>query len=126
VSQAADTTQGACVSDADTLCLRGGRFEVETTFATADGTSGPAQRVPLTADTGYFSFFDPSNVEVVIKVLDGCAINQRFWVFAAGLTDTNVRLTVRDTATGQVRQYESPLGSAFQPIQDTSAFATCP
>ena len=116
----------ACVSDADTLCLRGGRFEVEVGFMTGQGTSGTAQRAPLTADTGMFSFFDASNVEVVIKVLDGCALNQRYWVFAAGLTDTGVELRVRDTATGQVKRYDNPLGSPFQPILDTSAFATCP
>ena len=45
---------------------------------------------------------------------------------AGGLTDVNVVLTVTDTMTGLVRTYVNPQGTAFQPIQDTSAFATCP
>lgn len=30
------------------------------------------------------------------------------------------------SVTGAVRTYTNPQGTAFQPIQDTSAFATCP
>ena len=35
-----------------------------TTWTTRDGASGPGHPVALTADSGYFWFFDPSNVEV--------------------------------------------------------------
>jgi len=59
-------------------------------------------------------------------VLDGCGINQRYWVFAGGLTDVRVELTVEDTVSGEVRIYTNPLGGAFLPIQDMEAFATCP
>ena len=48
-------------------------------------TSGTGTAVPLTSDTGYFWFFGSSNVEAVIKVLNACSLNQRFWVFAGGL-----------------------------------------
>jgi hypothetical protein len=82
--------------------------------------------VPLTSDTGYFWFFNSDNVEVVIKVLNGCGLNQRFWVFAGGLTDVKTRILVTDTQTGASKAYLNPQGKAFQPIQDTSAFATCP
>jgi hypothetical protein len=37
-----------------------------------------------------------------------------------------VNLTLTDTKTGTVKTYTNPLGVAFQPIQDTNAFATCP
>ena len=80
----------------------------------------------LTSDSGYFWFFDENNVEMVIKVLDGCGLNERYWVYAAGLTDVGVVLTVDDTETGQVNVYTNTLGEAFRPIQDTDAFATCP
>ena len=79
-----------------------------------------------TSDTGLFTFFDPDNVEVVVKVLNGCSINNRYWVFAAGLTDVRATLRVRDTNTGQVKTYQNPQGVPFQPIQDSDAFATCP
>jgi hypothetical protein len=120
----ASTTPFTCTADANTLCLNGGRFQVKATFDT--GTqSGQATAVPITSDTGYFWFFQDSNVETVVKVLDGCSIDQAFWVFAGGLTNVHVVLTVTDSATGQIKTYENAQGTAFQPIQDTGAFATC-
>ena len=80
----------------------------------------------LTGDTGAFWFFSPGNVEVVIKVLNGCELNSRYWTFAGGLTDVSVILTVTDTHTGIIQTYSNPQGTPFGPIQDTSAFATCP
>jgi len=115
----------ACVQDATTICLNGDRFAVTAAWRTGDGKSGQGQAVRLTADTGYFTFFSASNVEVVVKVLNACGLNSTYWVFAGGLTNVNVVLTIRDTATGTVKIYANPLDTAFQPIQDTSAFATC-
>jgi len=117
----------ACVAGGGTLCLgAGGRFAVTATFAApGSGPSGQAQGVTLTQDSGYFWFFDPSNVEVTVKVLDGCGVNSRYWVFAAGMTNVNVVLTVTDTATGQVKTYTNPQGRTYRSILDTTAFATC-
>jgi hypothetical protein len=121
-----DQLSASCVPNATTLCLQGGRFEVRAEWATSSGAQGQGQAVPLTSDTGYFWFFNAANVEVILKVLNGCGFNQRFWVFAGGLTDVYVRLTVRDTQTGTVWVRENPQRTPFQPIQDVSAFATCP
>jgi PKD domain len=114
-----------CAPGPAALCLQGGRFRVEATWRTADGGSGTAQAVPLTADTGSFWFFDPGNLELLVKVLDGCAGFQSFWVFAGGLTNLGVELTVTDSVSGKMKTYGNPPGTAFQPIQDTAAFA-CP
>jgi hypothetical protein len=114
-----------CFPGATSLCLANHRFKVEATWRTGDGHTGAGQAVALTGDTGYFWFFDASNVEAVVKVLDACTFNQKFWVFAGGLTDVQVDLTVTDTASGAVRTWRNPQGTAFQPIQDTGAFATC-
>jgi photosystem II stability/assembly factor-like uncharacterized protein len=114
----------ACSANATTLCLNDDRFEVKATWATATA-SGDAQVARLTPDTGYLYFFDPSNVEAVIKLIDGCGFNTNFWVFAGGLTDVRTVITVRDTRTGAVKTYTNPQGRPFQPIQDTSAFSTC-
>ncbi len=119
-------TAGTCTSSPSALCLSGGRFQVTATFDAGGGNSGSAKTVQLTADTGYLWFFGSSNVEAVIKVLDACNFNSRFWVFAGGLTDVNVELTVTDTQTGTVKTYTNPGHTPFKPIQDTSAFATCP
>jgi hypothetical protein len=122
----APSAASTCAADATTLCLLNKRFQVRATWQTAAGASGQAQAVPLTADTGYFWFFDAANVEMVTKVLDGCAAGGHFWVFAGGLTNVQVVTTVTDTSTGASRVYMNAQGTAFAPIQDTSAFASCP
>ena len=111
--------------DANTLCLGGNRFHVTVDWQSPTA-SGRGRAVSLTADAGYFWFFDSANVEVVVKVLDSCAENGRKWVFAAGLTNISVAMTVTDTQTGLSKTYINPQGAAFLPIQDTDAFATCP
>jgi len=106
--------------------LWGGRFDVRATWRTADGASGEGHFVQLTNETGYLWFFDPSNIEAAVKVIDGCRLNNRYWVFAAGLTNVQVDLTVTDIRTGATATYQNPLNQNFQPIQDTNALATCP
>jgi hypothetical protein len=116
-----------CTPSATRLCLNGGRFAVEASWQTNQGASGAANAVPLTPDTGYFTFFDPDNVELVVKVLNACAPPfHRYWVFAAGLTNVQVDLQVIDLETGTVSSYNNPLSTPFEPILDTQAFATCP
>jgi hypothetical protein len=115
-----------CSTQPQALCLQGGRFKVEAFWRTPQGQSGQAQAVPLTADSGYFWFFSDSNIELVTKVLDACAFVDRFWVFAGGLTNVEVRLEVTDTATGTVREYLNPLDQPYLPLQDANAFETCP
>ena len=73
-------------------------------------------------NSGLLWFFDPDNWELLVKVLDGCAVNGHFWVFAAATTDVGTTLTVTDTVTGAIRTYGNPLGQAAAPIQDTQAF----
>jgi hypothetical protein len=117
-----------CIADATTLCLDALRFKVTATFDSGHGGAGSAGNArvqPLTADTGYLWFFDASNVEVVVKLIDGCGLGGHFWFFAGGLTNVNTVITVTDMQTGAVRTYTNPPNTAFKPIQDTSAFA-CP
>ena len=117
---------GDCIPDDDTLCLSSGRFSVETSWRTDQGTSGVGGAEMLSDDTGTFWFFDPGNTEVVVKVLNACGFFGRYWVFAGGLTNVEVDLVVTDTLSGQVRTYRNELGEPFAPIQDANAFATCP
>lgn len=108
------------------LPLHGGRFHVEATFRDPrTGVTGTAESKALTNDTGILWFFDSANVELVVKVLDGCGVNDHFWFFAAGLTDLEVNITVHDTTNGSLKQYRNPPRTAFLPIQDTRAF-DCP
>ncbi len=118
---------GNCVATATTLCLNQGRFEVKIDYRTAQGATGDGQAQGLTTDSGYFWFFDDANVELVIKVIDGCGYNGRYWVFAGGLTNVETHLTVRDTLhPASVFQRTNPLDQAFAPILSIDAFDTCP
>jgi hypothetical protein len=113
-----------CATDA-ALCFDDGRFLVEVSWKNADGATQTAHAFALTPDTGYFWFTDPDNVEVAVKILNGCGVNGRSWFFAGGMTNVETIITVTDTATNEVKTYSSPAGIAFQPVSDTTAFG-CP
>lgn len=117
-----------CVPDATTLCMNNGRFSARGTFRTAAGQTGAFMAVPVATapDSGLFWFFAPSNLEMLIKVLNGCGLNSRYWVFFSAGTNVEFTVTVTDTQTGAVRTYSNPLNTAAAAVQDTSAFATCP
>lgn len=108
------------------LSLHGGRFQVEATFRDPrTRVDAPANPKPLTDDTGLFWFFDASNLELVVKTIDGCDVNGHFWFFASGLTNVETEITVTDTVSGEFKTYRNPARTAFLPIQDTRAFE-CP
>lgn len=115
----------ACTPTATAMCLDGGRFQVSADWQKPTGEAGHGNAVSMTAETGYLWFFDSSNVEMVVKVLDACSVNGHQWVFAGGLTNVGVALRVLDTRTGTVKTYQNIIGVALAPIQDTSAFP-CP
>jgi hypothetical protein len=117
-----------CTPDEFTLCFNEGRFRVNADFQlTPTGFSQHAHAVPLTDQTGEFWFFDPTNVELIVKVLNACtAPFNHYWVFSAGLTNVGVVVTVVDLATGASQHYTNLIGTPYLPIQDTSAFSTCP
>lgn len=115
------SAEGLCVPGPGILCLDGRRFRAELEF-TADGAPGAGQAVAQSDQTGYFWFFEPENVEVLVKVLDGCALNGHYWVFAAGLTNVGTTLTVTDVATGAESVSTSAEGTPFRPLQNTAAF----
>ena len=79
-----------------------------------------------TDDSANFWFLEPSNLEFLIKVVNGCGLNDRYWVFFAGTTDVEFTVNVTDARTGQQRSYINPLGQPANAVTDTQAFATCP
>lgn len=85
----------------------------------------PAPVIGNSDESGTFYFFEPDNLEIVVKVLNACALNNRFWVFVGGLTDVRTSITVTDTKAGQTKTYPNQAGSAAS-FTDTEAFATCP
>ncbi len=117
-----------CVADADTLCLGvDGRFRAEIVWRAPGGNPQNGQSVDVgRQDSGLFYFFDENNIEMLLKVLNGCGINQRYWVFYAATTDVEFELTVTDTLTATQATYSNELGNPAPPVLDTNAFATCP
>jgi plastocyanin len=132
-NEASATTLGAvapCVAGPETLCINGGRFAVELDWRIPDGTGGHGQAVPVPSapDSGLFYFFGPSNIEMLIKVLDACvpALGNRYWTFFAATTNVEFVVVVTDTSDGATKSYYNPLNRPAPPVQDTDAFATCP
>ncbi len=117
---------GNCLPSATTICLNNGRFRIEMDWATSTRT-GRAHVAPGgTGDSSNIWFRNPNNWEMLIKVLDGCGINNNFWVFFAATTNVEFTVTVTDTQTDQVKQYFNPLGNPANAVNDTRAFPTCP
>jgi hypothetical protein len=115
-----------CFSSPTTLCLNEGRFAVKVGWATEleDGSdiAGEGFAVRETDTSGMFWFFEPTNLEILIKVLEACPVNGFRWVFFAGTTDVGHIVEVRDTVTGEVREYLNTDNHITTPILDTTAF----
>ena len=125
IGYGATAAASGCLGEPDVLCLRDGRFRVHARWSVPGSGTGVATAHELTGETGAFSFFRPGNLELVVKVLDGCTLNQRFWVFVAGLTNVGATLTVEDTVTGDAWSADHPPGPAFPPLYAADALATC-
>jgi hypothetical protein len=118
---------GPCLADAQTVCLNQGRFRVHVAWKTSAGDEGEATAVPVISDdSALFWFFNASNWEMLIKVLNGCAMTNNYWVFFAATTDVQFTVTVTDTQTGKVKTYFNPQGTSADAVTDTGAFPTCP
>ncbi len=107
--------------------LLGGRFRVSATWRDFENRTGFARFVPLgSEESGVLWFFTPTNFEVMIKVLEACSYNNRYWVFYAALTNVEFEITVEDTFTSTRKVYRNALGVSAPAIADTNAFQTCP
>jgi hypothetical protein len=122
---------GPCVPSATTLCLDNQpgdrRFRVEVAFSTSQGggTSGQGRAIPLSSlgvnRGGLFWFFSADNPELLIKVLNGCGLNNRFWVFFSAGTNVGLSLTVTDTQLGNTYPFTNTDLTPVPTIHDTAA-----
>ena len=113
--------KAACAPSSTRLCLNGNRYAVEIAWKDFSGHTGMGQAVPLSGDTGWFWFFSSTNVEVILKVLDGTAVNGHHWVFYGALSNVEYTVTVTDTQTGKINTYKN-LSGQLASIADTGAF----
>ena len=111
-----------CVTDGTTLCLNAGRFKVQVIWSVpSQGTSGVGNGIALTSDTGEFWFFSANNIELVVKVVDGRAFNNKYWVFYGALSNVQYTITVTDSLTGALKTYVNPNGNLAS-VADVVAF----
>jgi hypothetical protein len=108
-----------CRTTTTSLCL-GGHYQATLRwFNPFDGSSGVGRAIPRTGLTGFFSFGDPSNIELLVKVLDfGDAVK----VFYGELTNLEFTLTVTNTRSGDLRTYRNTDGDCGG--IDQAAFAS--
>lgn len=117
----------SCLPDADTACLLDGRFRVDvewTDFSYVDHVALVASAG--TPDSALFYWNDPNNWELLIKAIDACSFNDKFWIYLAAATNVGYEITVTDTvAGGPPKIYSNPLGTLAPAINDSAAF-DCP
>jgi hypothetical protein len=110
------------------------RFEVTASWRTdpPGGDYHPAMTIPLPCSfpgcgsSGLFWFFNNENWEIMLKALNGCGLNARWWLFSAATTNVRYRLEVTDVTHGETKIYFNYQGPPAPAVTDTDAFATCP
>lgn len=118
-----------CEPSATTLCLGADdRFQITVEWRdfAEDTGAGTLVEGGQTADSGLLWFFEPDNWEMLVKVVNGCPVNNRRWIFLAAITNVDYTVTVTDTLAGRQKVYRNPLGTTAPAITDTASFATCP
>jgi hypothetical protein len=103
------------------------RFRASATFTTAPGQTPVAAQVATygSGDSALFTFFEPENWELLIKVLNFCDQpgQNAYRLFAAGTTTVGVTVTVVDQVRGGTATITNALNSSFQnqvvPIPDS-------
>lgn len=125
-----DAPAGQCVPDTETMCLDSSnnsgdkRFEIRVSFETTLGGGrigmGLPALIPGSSESGLFSFFQTSNKEMLIKVVNGCGLNDHFWIYFGTTTNVGFTVTVRDSVLNNMWSYENPDLTAGQ-VQDINA-----
>jgi hypothetical protein len=105
-----------------TLLVLDGGYEVSMCYETPDRVVGQAgSGVWHSEESGLLWFFDRENVEVLVKVLNGCAINGHRWVYVSPATDVAFNLRVTD-GSNRVWRQRNKQGQSARTVADTLAF----
>lgn len=117
-----------CVVSPSELCLEAGRFRVGVTFRNrhSDGSIDSAGVIPGTDNTGLVWFFDPGNIELILKIVDGRTANGHFWVYYGGISDLEYWITITDTRTGLQQIYHNEPGEICGGADDRAFFDPAP
>jgi hypothetical protein len=111
--------QSACRQTATNLCLLGNRFAVSVTWANpANNTGGNALGKLFSNEVGTFVFTDPTDVELMTKLIQ---FSDRIAFYWGALTDFPYTITVTDTTTGKSKTYQGTAGTLCGGL-DNNAF----
>lgn len=110
------------VLDADDRAILQDRFHVTVNWQDFVGNEGVGRPVPgASDDSTLFSFFQRSNWELMVKVLDGCQLNNHYWVLTGGATNLAFDIQIEDPITGNSWSVSNPLGQTATAVTDTLA-----
>ena len=121
---------GTCTPSSTRLCLLNNRFSVTLRWNDGSGFRDALVADPKANSAGsgaglfYFYSEDPSNWEVLVKMIDACG-GGNFWLLGSASTGFGWELTVRDEKAGVTKTYTKPLNGQASGIADFSAFQTC-
>ncbi len=123
-----------CTEDRHRACLQDGRFSVEArvsfTRSSGEGVVDRAAGVKEamlngpTKTASLFWFFAEDNPELLVKVVNGCHVTGRYWVFGSAATDLDYSVLVTDNATGVTMTWRRDSSDPL--INDTAAFPCDP
>jgi uncharacterized delta-60 repeat protein len=120
------TAVNSCAGSQTQACLVGGRFRVSVNWKESTGQAGTGNLTSFGSDnSSIFYFFDPTNFELLLKVLNGCGVDNQYWVFFSATTNVGFTITVTDTLHNVTKTYTNKVNVVAPPVTDTSAFA-CP
>ncbi len=109
-----------CYDHRSKACLVDGKFDVGVQFLAH--RHARVRHSTIGDNAALYYFFTWDNPEVLVKVLDGCAINGHYWVFGSAATTLPYTLSVGDKR--KPRSYKRyPRYPRFPLVADTEAFA---
>ena len=110
--------RGTCAPSSNTLCLLNRRFAVQMTWMNQfNGASGAGSPRSLSDQSGLFTFTDPTDVELVMKMVD---FGDRTAFFYGALSDFEYDITVQDTIGGTTKTYHNPAGTYCGGLDNTA------
>jgi Concanavalin A-like lectin/glucanases superfamily len=103
--------------------LQANRFQVSVSWGSGGSTQPAKVNAGATTDqTAYFYWTDPGNTEVIVKLLDFCSVNNTWSVYANGVTDREVQISITDRYSlgGTTWTGSNPLGNGFSLIRQVA------
>ena len=88
----------------------------------------PQGEIDFALEPGTLQFFDEEGAPFAVQVIDGCAVNEHWWVLGVGLGSAAVPLTVFDERSGMSHTTVLPAFRPGEPVGavfDPEALAIC-